>query len=727
MTNNDFTLLMRISPREAEETDMTRATTQARMQAGRKIAVRVTHASRLLVVAIGAMATALAPAAPNQDWPLLGRNADMQHNSPLQLINDKNVGQLGLAWVAEMPIKDGLAGNALVVDGVIYQGAPRTQVFANDLKTGKLLWKFEAPVKMTDGPSVPRWAYNINRGIAVSGDHVFYASADCKLYAINRKTGERVWAVEACDSSQETGFYAMTMAPRVGGGKVFVGNTCGDTGVGRGHVDAFDEKTGKPLWRFYTVPDDPANGKQKTPELERAVKTWGKDWHSKTNGCGSVWDGMTYDAKLNQLYIGVDGPGPWVPTMRGKGHGDELYTNSVVALDASTGKYIWHYKQTPNDGWNYSPNAPLMLTELPVGGKSRRVVMTAPKNGFFYVLDAKTGKFLSANNLVPVNWASGIDPKTGRPIFKADARYWEHKDGKAVILPSTSGAHNWHAMAYNEQTGLVYLGAAVVPSLAELKPDMIGGLSTHDYFGYEPGNEKYRPYGELIAWDPVAQKARWRVKREIPYSGCTLTTAGNLVFQGTGDGKFEAFAADTGKLLWSFDTGGVGMAAPTTVTLDGEQIVLMPVGNGGSTSIGQVLTRIASTPRTLASPSRLLAFKLGATATLAKAAPLMLPQPPLPRPENKEQIHAGAILWEGKGCVYCHGHEAISSNGNIKDLRFASAETHGLFAGIVIGGLRKDQGMPMFQDITMDEVNALQAFVLDRAWADHLAGAKAKH
>ncbi|MCY4757129.1 PQQ-binding-like beta-propeller repeat protein [Pelomonas aquatica] len=556
MTNNDFTLLMRISPREAEETDMTRATTQARMQAGRKIAVRVTHASRLLVVAIGAMATALAPAAPNQDWPLLGRNADMQHNSPLQLINDKNVGQLGLAWVAEMPIKDGLAGNALVVDGVIYQGAPRTQVFANDLKTGKLLWKFEAPVKMTDGPSVPRWAYNINRGIAVSGDHVFYASADCKLYAINRKTGERVWAVEACDSSQETGFYAMTMAPRVGGGKVFVGNTCGDTGVGRGHVDAFDEKTGKPLWRFYTVPDDPANGKQKTPELERAVKTWGKDWHSKTNGCGSVWDGMTYDAKLNQLYIGVDGPGPWVPTMRGKGHGDELYTNSVVALDASTGKYIWHYKQTPNDGWNYSPNAPLMLTELPVGGKSRRVVMTAPKNGFFYVLDAKTGKFLSANNLVPVNWASGIDPKTGRPIFKADARYWEHKDGKAVILPSTSGAHNWHAMAYNEQTGLVYLGAAVVPSLAELKPDMIGGLSTHDYFGYEPGNEKYRPYGELIAWDPVAQKARWRVKREIPYSGGTLTTAGNLVFQGTGDGKFEAFAADTGKLLWSFDTGG---------------------------------------------------------------------------------------------------------------------------------------------------------------------------
>lgn len=688
--------------------------------------VLLTKFLRAIVVGMGGMGASLALAASNQEWPLLGRNADMQHNSPLQMISDSNVANLGLAWTAEMPTKDGLVGNALVVDGVIYQGAPRTQVFANDLKTGKLLWKFDAPVKMSDEPSVIRWAYNVNRGIAVSGDHVFYASADCKLYAINRKSGQQVWAVEACDASQATGFYAMTMAPRVGGGKVFVGNTCGDTGFGRGHVDAFDEKTGKPAWRFYTVPDDPAKGKQKTPELERAVRTWGKDWHSKTNGCGSVWDGMTYDAKLNQLYIAVDGPAPWIPTLRGKGAGDELYTNSVVALDASTGKYLWHYKQTPNDGWNYSANAPLMLADLPIDGSSRRVVMTAPKNGFFYVLDAKTGKFISANNIVPVNWAGGIDPKTGRPIFKAEARYWEKKDGKAIILPSTAGAHNWHAMAYNEQTGLVYLGAAVVPALAEMKPDMVGGLITHDYFGYEAANAKHRPYGELIAWDPVAQKARWRVKREIPYSGGTLTTAGNLVFQGTGDGRFEAFAADTGKLLWSFDTGGVGMAAPTTVSLDGEQFVLLPVGNGGSSSIGQILSRVAATSETLASPSRLLAFKLGATVTLAKAAPLVVPKPPLPRPQDKALIHAGAILWEGKGCVYCHGHEAASANGNVKDLRFSSEETHRLFVGIVIGGLRKDQGMPMFKDITVEEALALQAYVLDRAWDSYQDAAKAK-
>jgi quinohemoprotein ethanol dehydrogenase len=352
--------------------------------------------------------------------------------------------------------------------------------------------------------------------------------------------------------------------------------------------------------------------------------------------------------------------------------------------------------------------------------------MTAPKNGFFYVLDAKTGKFISANNVVPVNWASGIDPKTGRPIFKADARYWENKDGKAIIIPSTSGAHNWQAMAYNEQTGLVYLGATFMPAVAEAKPDMIGGLSTNDYFGYEAENAKYRPYGELIAWDPVEQKARWRVRRELPFSGGTLTTAGNLVFQGTGDGKFEAFAADTGKRLWSFDTGGVGMAAPTTVALDGEQIVLMPVGNGGASSIGQILVGGASTLQTRASPSRLLAFKLGATATLAKAAAFVIPKPPLPRPENKEQIHAGEALWEGKGCVYCHGHAAASANGNVKDLRFASADTHAKFIGIVIGGMRKDQGMPMFTDITIDESRALQAFVLDRAWAGYLDAGKSK-
>lgn len=706
---------------------MTRAIARIGTGMESKKLVRTTKMARLLMVMAGALAAAIAAAATDQDWPLLGRNADMQHNSSLQLINDKNVAGLGLAWVAEMPTKEGLVGNALVVDGVVYQGAPRSQVFANALDTGKLLWKFEAPVKMPDGLSAPRWAFNVNRGIAVSGDYVYYASADCKLYAINRKSGEQAWSVEACDASQTTGFYAMTMAPRVGGGLVFVGNTCGDSGVGRGHVDAFDEKTGKPVWRFYTVPDDPANGKQKTPELERAAKTWGKGWQEKTNGCGSVWDGITYDAKLNQLYISTDGPAPWNPTFRGTHAGDELYTNSVVALDAKTGKYIWHYKETPGDGWNYSATSHLMLADLPINGRPRRVLMTAPKNGFFYVLDAKTGKFISANNIVPVNWASGIDPKTGRPIMKADARYWEKKDGKAVIQPPTSGAHNWQAMAYNEQTGLVYLGATYLPALAEAKPGMIGGVATNDYYGFEAADPKYRPYGELVAWDPIQQKARWRVRRDLPFSGGTLTTAGNLVFQGTGDGKFEAFAADTGKRLWSFDTGGVGMAAPTTVTSNGEQLVLLPVGNGGASSIGQILVGAASNLQTRASPSRLLAFKLGGSATLAKTTALVIPKPPLPRPDKPDLVNAGASLWETKGCVYCHGHDVASANGNVKDLRFASADTHAAFAAIVLGGLRKEQGMPMFPDITMDEVKALQAYVLDRAWDAYSPADKAKH
>jgi quinohemoprotein ethanol dehydrogenase len=688
----------------------------------------VISTKKFLFVLIGAIATTALAAADDQDWPLLGRNADVQHNSPLRLINDGNVAKLGLAWVAEMTTKEGMVGNAIVVDGVVYQGAPRTQVFANDLKTGKLLWKFEAPVKLPDGLSAPRWGFNVNRGVAVSGDHVFYASADCQLYAINRKSGQADWSVEACDSSQASGWYTMTMAPRVGNGMVFVGNACGDTGIGRGHVDAFDEKSGKQLWRFYTVPDDPAKGKQKTPELERAVKTWGKDVLSKTtNGCGSVWDGITYDAKLNQLYIGVDGPAPWNPTLRGADAGDELYTNSVVALDASTGKYLWHFKETPHDAWNYSGTAHLMLADLPIGGSKRRVVMTAPKNGFFYVLDAKTGKFISANNVIPLSWASGVDPKTGRPIPNPESHYWEKKDGKAVALPSPTGAHSWQAMAYNEQTGLVYLGAAVMATMAETKPDVLGGVLLHDYFGYAPENAKYKPYGELVAWDPVQQKARWRVRRELPYSGGTLTTAGNLVFQGTGDGNFEAFAADTGKRLWSFDTGGVAQAAPSTVTLDGEQMILMPVGNGGASGIGNIITRGWSTLRTRASPARLLAFKLGGTETLAKAPALVIPKPPLPRPDDEKLVRQGEFLWEAKTCAYCHGHEVGSANGNVKDLRFATAETHQLFAGIVIGGLRKDKGMPVFPEITMEEANALQAYVLDRAWAGYLDAGKTNH
>lgn len=657
----------------------------------------------------------------NTDWPLLGRTADMQHESPLQQINATNVKNLGLAWYADMPSSDGLVGNPMVVDGVVYQSGPAGRAYANDLRTGKLLWQYTAEVNLARMGRMPWWARRYNRGLATHGDKVFITSGDCRLIALDRKTGKKVWEVEACDPTGAEGMYGITGAPRLGNGMVFIGNTCGDTGVGRGYVDAYDENTGARKWRFYTVPDDPAKGPQKTPELEAAAKTWGTDWYKKSHGCGSVWEAITYDQQLNQVYLGVDGPSPWNPAMRAADAGDELYTNAVVALDASTGKYLWHYTVTPHDGWNYNPTSHLMLANLPLEGGTRRVVMAAPKNGFFYVLDAKTGKFISANNFTPVNWASRIDAKTGRPVTLPDARYWEHPGKRTVVLPANSGAHNWQAMAFNPATGLVYIPVASAPQALTADPsDVVGGVRSDDYIGFGK-DPKWKAYGELVAWDPVKQQARWRVRRKLPMNGGMLTTAGNLVFEGTGDGKFEAYAADTGKLLWSFNVGGSVLAAPSTVNIDGKQMVLVSVGNGGSSNIGASLARLASTPKTR-TQARLLAFALDAKAPLPEAKAPELPKPPLARfPED--QVKKGAVLFDQYTCVYCHGHGAESANGAIKDLRFATAETHQQFAAIVYGA-RIDKGMPPFPDIPADDLKAIQAYIINQAWDGYEAASK---
>jgi PQQ-dependent dehydrogenase (methanol/ethanol family) len=671
--------------------------------------------SRAHAVLLTALASVAIAQPSNTDWPLLGRNADMQHNSPLAEINDGTVARLGPAWAVDMPSPDGLVGNPLIVDGVVYQSGPMAKVYANDLRTGKALWTYSPQVGI-DGAPIVFWGQRINRGLAVDGDKVFVGAGDCKLHALDRKTGKKIWTIQSCDASGKTGWYTITGAPRVGGGLVFMGNACGDSGSSRGYVDAYDQKNGKRKWRFYTVPADPAKGKQKTPELQNAAKTWGTGWYAKSHGCGSVWEGITFDEKLNQLYIGVDGPSPWNPKMRAADAGDELYTNSIVALDASTGRYKWHYKVTPNDGWNYTPTNSVMLAELPLQGGTRRVVMAAPKNGFFYLLDAKSGQFISAKNITPVNWASHIDPKTGRPVTLPDARYWEKADGKAVVLPSTAGAHNWQAMSFNEKTGLVYIPVASMPTLLEGAPDSrVGGTVSHDYYGFGE-DPKWKAYGELVAWDPVTQEARWRARRFLPNNGGTLTTAGNIVFQGTADGKFEAYAADSGKALWSFDVGGAIVSAPSTVEVDGRQFVVIASGNAGAMNLGTAQARASSTMATR-TQARLIAFALDGKAAFARPAGLVIPKPPLPR-GDAALAQKGETLYESFSCAFCHGHAAESAHGAVKDLRMASAETHQQFAGIVLGGLRVDKGMPPFGPlgVTMDDVTALQAYVLREAW-----------
>ncbi|MCX7169691.1 MAG: PQQ-binding-like beta-propeller repeat protein [Proteobacteria bacterium] len=331
-------------------------------------------------------------AAPQGEWRLLGGNAEMQHHSTLRKINLDNVKDLGLAWYADVPTPDGLAGNPLVADGVIYQSGTLGKVWAHDLRSGKQLWEFDAQIKFDkSGTVISFWGSRVNRGLALLDDKVFIGTGDCRLIAIDRKTGARVWETPACDAAA---YYSITGAPRVGNGKVFIGNANADSGATRGYVAAFDAGSGKELWRFYTVPGDPAKGFE-NKAMEMASKTWGHDYWKVSAGGASPWDAMTFDPVLNQLYVGTDGPSPFNPKDRAqKGRGDELFTNSIVALDADTGAYRWHYQTTPNDAWNLAATMHIMIAELPIKGKPRRVVMQAPKNGFFYVLDAKSGKFI---------------------------------------------------------------------------------------------------------------------------------------------------------------------------------------------------------------------------------------------------------------------------------------------------------------------------------------------
>ena len=650
-------------------------------------------------------------------WTVIGNGDDQQYYSPLDQINDQNVKTLGLAWYADIPTQDGLVGNPLVADGIVYQSGAFSRVYANDIRTGKLLWRFDPQVDLKGASLAAFWSARYNRGVAIWKDKLIVGTGDCRLVAIDRKTGKKIWDAVSCDSKQ---LYGITAAPRVGGGKVFIGNNCIDSGVGRGYVDAFDVETGQHKWRFYTVPGAPPAGGYSNNTMEMAAKTWGTgEWWKKATGCGSAWDAITYDPKTNLVYFGVDGPTPWNPKDRAADAGDELFTNSIVAVNADTGEYAWHYKTTPHDAWNFDATMHIMVADLPIKGSSRHVVMTAPKNGFFYVLDAATGKFLSANNFTPVNWASHIDQKTGRPVTIPDANWWEHPDSKTIASPGPTGAHNWQAMAFNPSTRLVYIPVMITPTAITMNPlAAVGGASFDPYYGLGK-DPHWKAYGELVAWDPVTEQARWRAPHSLPMNGGIISTAGNLVFQGTADGYFEAYRADNGLKLWSIYVGDSIMGAATTVTVDGHQVILVPAGNSASVVLGTYMARLSSLPTTRG-VSRLLAFELGGSATLPPTKAVQVALPPRPK-QPADLAKKGAVLFEQSFCVDYHGYAAEAAGGSIKDLRNASAPTHDTFAAIVIGGLRKDKGMPQFSDLPVADVQAIQAYVINQAWAAYAA------
>ncbi|MBD3648548.1 MAG: PQQ-dependent dehydrogenase, methanol/ethanol family, partial [Pseudomonadales bacterium] len=623
------------------------------------------------------------------NWLAHGRTYDEKRFSPLTQINDENVENLGLAWYFDTDTNRGLEASPIVVDGVMFSTGSWSVVFAHNATTGALIWKYD--------PEVPRaWGVNaccdvVNRGVAVWEGKVYVGTIDGRLVALDAATGELIWDVNTIDRSKP---YTITGAPRVVKDKVIIGNGGAEYGV-RGYVTAYDTETGEQVWRFYTVPGNPEEPFE-SPAMERAAQTWTGEWWTMGGG-GTVWDSMAYDPELNLLYIGVGNGSPWNQLVRSPGGGDNLYLSSIVALNPDTGEYVWHYQTTPGDTWDYTATQHMILAELEINGETRKVIMQAPKNGFFYVLDRVTGEFISAKPYVPISWATHVDPETGRPVETPNARYQATSPlasmtpeeqiealkamtteelEKAFHKPSPYGGHNWHPMSYSPETGLVYIPALDIPFAYGNEPQ----------FNYEEGHwnlgvdwQLNAPpddralqaemagmvRGHISAWDPVTQEEVWRHQYPGAWNGGILSTAGNLVFQGTSDGRVVAYEADTGDELWSAPAQTGVIAPPVTYTVDGEQYVVVVAGWGGAFALssGGPAAELKQKNR-----GRILAFKLGGTAELPPVeADLPMPEPP-ELDATPEQIAHGKAVYH-RYCGVCHG-SGVQGGGVIPDLRY---------------------------------------------------------
>lgn len=652
-----------------------------------------------------------APAA-GQNWDFHGGTSDEQRYSRLADINSDTVGKLSLAWSVELDSNRGQEATPIVVDGVLYTSTAWSKVLALDGATGKQLWAYD--------PQVPgRAGFDaccdvVNRGVAYHDGKIFLGTLDGRLQALDAKTGKLLWSTLTVDQTKP---YTISGAPRVVRGKVLIGNGGADYGV-RGYVSAYDEKTGKLVWRFYTVPGDPSKPDNAASDeiLERLARpTWFGKEYIKTGGGGTVWDAIVYDAELNQLYIGVGNGSPINHVLRSEGKGDNAFLSSIVALNPDTGKYIWHYQQVPGETWDYTATQQIMLATLPLDGNPRKVLLHAPKNGFFYVLDRKTGKLISAEKFAPVNWAERIDLNTGRPVENPEARYIEKP---FLATAGGTGAHSWHPMSFSPKTGLVYIPVQLVPALYNrdrqwsFRPGR-WNLGFDMMRGQLPVSDKDRKAmlsglkGWLSAWDPVRQKEVWRVPHSGPWNGGTLATAGDLVFQGTANKTFEAYRATDGKKLWSFATDAAIIAAPVTYTVKGEQYVAVLSGTGGALPLAlPEFAGAKSVPN-----GRVLAFKIGGTASLPEFKSISQPITAVAITASPATIEKGRILF-ADNCGSCHGMGGWSM-GIIPDLRRSTAlGDAAVWKSIVIDGALQDRGMIGFKAyLKPEEAETIRMFL----------------
>lgn len=647
----------------------------------------------------------------NSDWLTHGRTYSEARNSPLDQINRTTVADLGMAWDFELDTDRGQEATPLVIDGVVYLTSAWSKAFAVDARTGEEIWRYD--------PEVPReYAANaccdvVNRGMAAWGDKVYFGALDGRLIALDRATGDVAWSVVTADPEQR---YTITGAPRIVDGKVIIGNGGGELGV-RGYVSAYDAETGDMVWRFYTVPGNPADGFE-NDAMEMAAETWAGEWW-QIGGGGTAWDSMAYDPELELLYIGVGNGSPWNHEIRSDGQGDNLFLSSIVALRPDTGEYVWHFQTTPAESWDYTATQHMILADLEIDGELREVIMQAPKNGFFYVIDRATGEFISGENYVEINWASGLDAVTGRPVEAEVVRY---ERDPAVVIPGPLGGHNWYPMSFDADTGLVYIPTQntsyVYSNPAEFVEQTVGWNLGLDAAPGQPVNPEEASRvlemspSALLAWDPVAQREVWRVDYPVYGNSGLLSTGGGLVFQGSADGFFHAYTTDTGERLWSHEVGDAILGGPVTYELDGEQYVLALAGQGGAIPLTMGLMS-GNYPRER--NGRLMAFKLGADMQ----SPVIVATPPEPLDVSGVQSSGdadyGAIMY-GAYCSVCHGPAALSS-GPLPDLRYTPMMlTEEGFASIVLEGSLATRGMPGFgADIGPAEAEGIRAYLLELA------------
>ncbi|BCS31785.1 alcohol dehydrogenase [Luteitalea sp. TBR-22] len=660
-------------------------------------------------------------------WLSHGRTYSEQRYSPLARITTANVGRLGLAWSYDLGMNRGAEATPIVRDGVMYVTSAWSIVHAIDARTGAKRWVYDPKVSREVGPKA--CCDVVNRGVAVHGDRVYVGVIDGRLVALDAASGRVAWETVTVDQSQP---YTITGAPRVADGLVFIGNGGAEYGV-RGYVSAYDAQTGALRWRFYTVPGDPAKGPDGAASdavLERMRATWTGAWW-KDGGGGTVWDAIVYDPEFEQVLVGVGNGSPWNQQVRSPGGGDNLFLASIVALDAKTGAYKWHYQTTPGETWDYTATQPIMLADLTIGGVPRKVAMQAPKNGFFYVIDRANGQLISADPYLdlkpatdtpagaPIAWAHAVDMKTGRPIENPEARF---KAGTALIHPNPDGGHNWHPMAYSPRTGLVYIpiqDGAIDYTHDTAYRRLEGFQNLGVLIGTLPDDLQVRKAirnsyrGALLAWDPVARKVAWRAARRGPYNGGTLAVAGDVVFQGTVDGHFLAMDAKTGKELWSFDNQAATLAGPVSYEIDGEQYVSVPAGYGGVFFLinGLFLPREGSPTN-----AHVYTFKLGGSAPAPVFRFTRVPTPKPPSlPVSEAEYRRGGLLYDTY-CLQCHGIAAITG-GVLPDLRKSGRlQDAALWKAAVVEEALSTRGMPRFgKQISPADAELIRAYVARQA------------